>query len=267
MIAETLREGFAEAHRHPGLILLDIIWKVVWLGLTLAGLSMVILQFVSRFEWQSTNIQALDAVVIANTLRQMWSSYGGEFLGGLIAVAGMSGLTYLLLEAVLRRKLVVAGFSPRPVPERGLKPATTRLFLASNLSKLALLAAYAIFVGLTSDGTRYTIVAGLVGFIGFAFFLTVLDTLLRTDAVDLLGVDLLGVTGLIGTLLLFETLIVASLVIVLVMGFLKVSSGTEALAMLAVTTLVLFVLNFLHSYLLVVRFSAVGIMKRNVIDV
>ena len=47
----------------------------------------------------------------------------------------------------------------------------------------------------------------------------------------------------------------------------SVANAAEAFGMLAVTTLVLLILNFLHSYLLVVRFSAVGIMRRNVIDV
>jgi len=80
-------------------------------------------------------------------------------------------------------------------------------------------------------------------------------------------VDLFGVTGLIGTLVLFESLIGASLLVVVIAGFLNVANAAGALAMLAVTTLVLLIFNFLHSYLLVVRFSAVGIMRRNVIDV
>jgi hypothetical protein len=269
MVTQTLREGFAEAHRHPGLIFLDVIWKLAWLALTLSGLLIVIYQFVSHFEWTPSSFRALDAVTISGAVRQMWNDYGGEFLGGLIAVAGMSAVLYVLLEARVRRKLVVTGFSPRVEPKRGLKPATTSsmVFVGSSLAKLTILAATASMLVLMVNGSRDAAIAAFVVFAGLAFLLTIIDTLVRTDAVELLGADLLGVTGLIGTLVLFEWLIAASLLIVLIAGFLSVSSGSEALGMLAVTSLVLFILIFLHSYLLVVRFSAVGIMRRNVIDV
>jgi hypothetical protein len=269
MLARILREGFAQAHRRPGLILLDVFWKAVWLALTLVGLLIVAWQFVSHLQWPATNIRAVDALVAASLLRQAWNEYGGELLGGLLAVVGLSVLVWLLLEAIYRRKLVVAGFSPRPGSERGLKPATTGLivFVGTNVAKLAILTASAVVIVLLADGSREAAVATIPGFVALAFLLAVIDTLIRTDAVDLLGVDLLGVTGLIGTLLLFEGLIGASLFIVVVFGFLNVSSATEAIAMFAVTTLVLFLFTFLHSYLLVVRFSAVDIMRRNVTDV
>jgi len=118
-----------------------------------------------------------------------------------------------------------------------------------------------------SNGSRDARIAALVAFLALAFFITIVDTLVRSDAIDLLGADFLGVTGLIGTLVLFESLIGASMMVILVAGFLNVGNAAEALGMLAVTTLVLLIFNFVHSYLLVVRFSAVGIMRRNVIDV
>lgn len=257
MLARVLREGFAQAHRRPGLILLDVFWKAVWLALTLIGLLIVAWQFVSHLQWQTTNIRAVDALVAASLLRRAWNEYGGEFLGGLLAVFGFSGLAWLFLEAVFRRKLVVAGFSPRP----GLI-----VFIATNLAKLAILAASVVVIALLASGSREAAVAAIPGFAALAFLLTIIDTLIRSDAVDLLGADLLGVTGLIGTLLLFEFLVVASLLVAVIFGFLNVSNFGEAIAMFAVTTLVLFFFNFLHSYLLVVRFSAVGIMRRNVID-
>ena len=118
-----------------------------------------------------------------------------------------------------------------------------------------------------SKGSGDARIAALVVFLALAFFVTIIDTLVRSDSIDLLGIDFLGVTGVIGTLVLFESLIGASLVIILVTGFLNVANAAEAFVMLAVTTLVLLILNFLHSYLLVVRFSAVGIMRHNVVEV
>ena len=277
MVTEILREGFAGAHRRLGLIFLDVIWKLVWFALTAAGVVMVVYRFLSHFEFNPINIQALDALRVANSVRQMWNDYGGELLGGLIAVMGMSVLLYLLLEAKIRTRLVSAGFIPRSSSnkkssvelERELKPAPTSLllFLGSNLAKLAILGSAAITLAVMSNGSRDARIAALVAFIALAFFVTIIDTLVRSDAIDLLGVDFLGVTGLIGTLVLFEALIGASLLVILIAGFLNVANPGEALEMFAVTTLVLLIFNFLHSYLLVVRFSAIGIMRRNVIDV
>ena len=277
MVTEILREGFAGAHRRLGLIFLDVIWKLVWFALTAAGVVMVVYRFLSHFEFNPINIQALDALRVANSVRQMWNDYGGELLGGLIAVMGMSALLYLLLEAKIRTRLVGAGFIPLSSSnkkssvelERGMKPAPTSLllFLGSNLAKLAILGSAAITLAVMSNGSRDARIAALVAFIALVFFVTIIDTLVRSDAIDLLGVDFLGVTGLIGTLVLFEALIGASLLVILIAGFLNVANPGEALEIFAVTTLVLLIFNFLHSYLLVVRFSAVGIMRRNVIDV
>ena len=277
MVTEILREGFAGAHRRLGLIFLDVIWKLVWFALTAAGVVMVVYRFLSHFEFNPINFQALDALRVANSVRQMWNDYGGELLGGLIAVMGMSVLLYLLLEAKIRTRLVGAGFIPLSSSnkkasvelEGGMKPAPTSLllFLGSNLAKLAILGSAAITLAVMSNGSRDARIAALVVFIALAFFVTIIDTLVRSDAIDLLGVDFLGVTGLIGTLVLFEALIGASLLVILIAGFLNVANPGEALEMFAVTTLVLLIFNFLHSYLLVVRFSAIGIMRRNVIDV
>jgi hypothetical protein len=257
MVAEILREGFAGAHRRLGLVFLDVIWKIAWFALTVGGVAIVVYRFVSHFEFRPINIQMLDAIRLASSVQQMWSDYAGELFGGLFAVVAMSALIYLLLEAKVRRRFV-GGFGPRP---------KFIVLLGSNLARLAILGSAAVSLIVMSNGSGDARIAALVAFLALAFFLTILDTLVRSDAIDLLGADFLGVTGLIGTLVLFESLIGASLLVFLIAGFLNVANAAEALGMFAVTTLVLLIFNFLHSYLLVVRFSAVGIMRRNVIDV
>jgi len=277
MVAEILQEGFARAHRRFGLVFLDVIWKLVWSVLTISGLVVVLYRFVSRFEFEPINIQVLDALRIANSVQQLWSDYGAELVVGLIVVACMSAFVYVLLEATVRRKLVGAGFSPRSGSnktssvelERGLKPASTSvlLFLGTNLAKLIILGSTATCLSIIANGSREALIAGVVAFVALAFFLTIIDTLVRADSIELLGADFLGVLGLIGTLMLFESFIGASLLVAVIAGFLNVANANQAVQMVIATALVLLVLNFLHSYLLIVRFSAVGIMKRNVIDV
>jgi hypothetical protein len=94
-----------------------------------------------------------------------------------------------------------------------------------------------------------------------------IDTLFRSDAVELLGTDLIRVTLLIGILVSFEMLVGASCAVILIAGFLHVTRLVNAIVMLGASGACLVFLSLLHSYLLVVRFSAVDIMRGNVVEV
>ena len=99
------------------------------------------------------------------------------------------------------------------------------------------------------------------------FLLTTIETLVRSDAIELLGTDLFRVAGLIGILLLFETMISGSCALMVGVGFLSVSGWRDALLMLGTAAVGMAFMTVLHSYLLVVRFSAVVIMRQNVVEV
>ena len=131
--------------------------------------------------------------------------------------------------------------------------------------KAAILGTTFVLLVLISIAGAITVAA--VIFIAVAFFLTLLDTLIRSDAVELLGTDLIRVTGLLGILLLFETMITASFVIIVFAEFLNVTRLADGLVMIGTAALVVLFLNLLHSYLLLVRFSAIGIMRENVVEV
>jgi hypothetical protein len=73
----------------------------------------------------------------------------------------------------------------------------------------------------------------IVTFVSFAFLLSVLDTLIRADAVELLGTDLIRVAGLLGILMSFESMVSASFVILLLAGFVNVTGAPDVLAMIA----------------------------------
>jgi len=55
--------------------------------------------------------------------------------------------------------------------------------------------------------------------------------------------------------------------VMLTAGFLNVARLAEALAMLGISGMAALFLTVLHSYLLLVRFSAVDIMRQNVVAV
>ena len=67
--------------------------------------------------------------------------------------------------------------------------------------------------------------------------------------------------------MLFESMLGASLLIALVAGFLNVASATGAITMTVILVIAALFRSLIHSYLLLVRFSTVGIMRRNALDV
>ena len=99
------------------------------------------------------------------------------------------------------------------------------------------------------------------------FLLTTIETLVRSDAIELFGTDLFRLAGLIGILLLFETMISGSCAVMIGVGFLSVSGWRDALLMLGTAAVGFAFMTVLHSYLLIVRFSAVVIMRQNGVEV
>ena len=104
---------------------------------------------------------------------------------------------------------------------------------------------------------------GVVVVLGTWFIVGVLETLVRRDAVDLLATSLLPLSAVMGCLRLAEGVI----------GFVLLGSAAVALAqrigeragrILFAGFVVLFWM-IVHSYLVAVRYSAIDIMRRNVV--
>jgi hypothetical protein len=253
-LESALRESFAAVHRRAGLIFVDVVWKLIWLAVTLAALAAVAAWFASRLQaagWQDTGIPAANAWVAAALLREFWKANRREVFLVLAGISVMSGFVWIFLEAFFRSRLVGR--------------SNTELFLFSGTVKTSILAAAAVIL----------VPVWLSGALGLAvllfamlMFLTTLgETLFRSEAVELIATDLLAVTGLVAVLLLFETMIGASVGVILLTGFLKVAGWRGVVAMVGAAAAAVVFLNLLHSYLLLVRFSAVGIMRRNLLEV
>ncbi len=334
MLDEILREGFALANRRLGRVLLDTVWKAIWLAVTAGLFVLLISWYGSRLQtiaWEDTGVPAVNAVLAATLLREFWDANKGQLYWGLGVVIVASGLAWFFLEAFFRSRYVVAGFKVSPPlrggvdarskkwseatalradgvapfierhhsvraasegddfsdgaatrPQRGGE-GSFRVFLASAALRFFVLAASAFVLALISAGpfltapfaewpgrwldTRGAVVAALVAFLSLAFLVTLLDTLVRGDAIDLLGKDLIRVSLMLGILMLFEAMAAASVAAAVLAGFLNVGRMGEAIAMLGAAGVGVVFLSLLHSYLLLVRFSAVDIMRRNVVEI
>ena len=254
MLEAVLRQGFAAAHKRLDLVLLDIVWKVIWLLATAAAVFFVAAWFGSDLRalaWEDTGVPAINAWIATTVFREFWTAHRAGMLAALSALLLLSFSGWLFLEAFFRSRI--------------LDRQNTQVFFASGAAKAVILAVLAIVLIPVWRGGAATV--AIVIFVSSAFFLTVLDTLVRAGAVELLGTDLIRVTGLLGILMSFEMLIGGSFVVILIAGFLNVARPADALTMLGMAAVAIVFLTLLHSYLLLVRFSAVDIMRRNVVEV
>jgi hypothetical protein len=273
MLESILRDGFALANRRLGLIFLDILWKAVWLFATAAGLLLVAAWFggeLGAIGWEDTGDPRINGLLVTVLLRDFWEAHRAGVLFSVAAVLFASAICWFLLEAFFRRRIVRTLAAMRCAETPGLRPNRTsdgdlNVFLGSGVVKSALLAtAAAVLIPVLMAGAA---IIAVVIFLALAFFLTIIDTLLRSDAVELFGTDLIRVTGLIGILLLFESMIDGALVVMILTGFLNAARMTDGLIMLGAAASATVFLTLLHSYLLLVRFSAVDIMRQNVVEV
>jgi len=263
MLAEVLRRAFALAHQRVGLILLDISWKLVWVGCTAVFLFLAaswIASGVPALSWQDSG-RAVNGLIAAAIVRELWNAHKGDMLAALLMVLALSSALWIFLEAFCRR-FIVRDLSASENPPVAF---SLGLFLTSGIFKAVCLHAAALLLAPVSLAGASVI--SIVTFLSIAFFLTLLDTLIRADAVVLLGTDLIRVVGLIGILVSFESMVALSPMILLFVGVLKIAGLMDAVVVLAATVAVALFVNLLHSYLLVVRFSAIAIMRQNVVEI
>jgi len=262
MLADIVRASFTAAHRRVGLVFLDVVWKVVWLGLTVAVLILALLWLTAdlrAISWDQTGDSAINATAAVLLLREYWNAKQGEIFSALFIVVAISGTAWLFLEALFRRKIV------RDVSNTSTLNYPFNVFLASGLFKVFFLVAGILVMAalVSSDAIGLALVMGAT----FGFFLTLVDSLIRADAVELLGTDLFRVTGLLGILMFLEAMSAGAAGALLLAGLLNVSRALDAVLMLGAAAAGALLLTLVHSYLLLVRFSAIAIMRRNVVEI
>ena len=93
------------------------------------------------------------------------------------------------------------------------------------------------------------------------FALTLLETLVRSESLDLLGTNLFAVVGLLLTLLTFEGMTIAAFGILVFILAATLSGPSGVLVTLSAAAGAVLVLTILHSYLLIVRYSSVAVLE------
>jgi hypothetical protein len=198
-------------------------------------------------EWQGPDLGESNPIIVLAALRQFWNSYGGSVLAAFGLLLLVMVILWIALEALFRGG------------RQGMW-----LYAGTAAARTALLGGTAgIFMMLAiRDGSGGTLFIGGVVMIALWLIVGVFETVLRRDAVDLLATSLLPLSAVVGSLRLAEG----------VLGFILL--GSVASALLQTTELALtgmfaaFVMVFwmvIQSYLVAVRYSAIDIMRRNVV--
>ena len=272
MLDDVLRQAFQLAHGRFRWVLLDLLWKAIWLALTLVALFLVAAWFgaqLSSLGWMDTGNRAINSAVAFALFRQFGSAHRGEVFAAIAAVLLFSLLMWFVLEAAFRaRILAITGFSVLLLSNvlRCLVVSSTALMLGTICFGRYLVTPIAEWPQLWPD-TRGAAFIAVLTVAALAFLVTIVDTLIRIDAIELLGTDLIRVTGLVGMLLSFEVMVSGSCIVMVGVAFLNVAGWRDAVVLLGTAAVAIVFVNVLHSYLLLVRFFAVDIMRQDGVDV
>ncbi len=274
-VLRDVREGFVLAMQRPHLVILDMVAKLVWITLTVALFGLAGIWFASKVELTQNDVLALQSdipALVGLTLVQSVIAQGSSLVAPLAVAAILSIGGWVLIEAFVRGGLL-------PLTDRTfVKDALIHFprFLWVGLLRRTILGLGVGLVVLIVLGPLLTVpmgewgrfwpdvqwaaLAGLGMLVLLAFGLMTVETLIRSDAVGVLGVDPSGVVGIVFVLALVESAVVLAAAVAATLIIQRVGSlGGPVVVGIFLTG----ALSAGHSYLLLVRYSAVGIMRRN----
>jgi hypothetical protein len=273
---DDIRDGFLLAMRRPHLLILDLIAKLAWLLLTVTVFGIAGIWFASGVQLTTNAVQALQSGVpalVAVTLIQSVISNGSALVETFAVAAIMCFGSWVLLEAFVRGGLLPLTDRTfvQDAADHFLRYLWVGLIRRTTLSLAVVLAALIALGPLLTmpvaewaqiwPDVRWAALAGLGILVLLAFGLMTIETLVRSDAIEVLGLDLSRVVGIVLVLALVEAGVVlgalaASALIIQWLG----SPGGLVLAGILFAG----VLSVSHSYILLVRYSAVGLMRRDI---
>jgi hypothetical protein len=267
LVAEAVTGGFRRSVSRLHLVAADMATKLVWLCLSLACILAAVMAFLAALQPPPGVPQDLAGLIVLARALRAWP----VLAGGLLVAAGVSFAAWCVLEALIRSRIV--GWVR---PGVGFRAVFWR-FLTSGLLRRGAFALTAtlilvVLVGpaLTGNSAEWTrtrlespwawVGGGLV-LVMVAFALMLTDTLVRCDAIETLGGHVGTVVAVVSAVGLTEVgirwgALMATLITVRILP--------SPLGLIVAVPTVGLVLSLAHSYLLVVRYSAVDIIRQHI---
>lgn len=250
IVRAVLSSTFSQFNQQVRFVLIDCIWRFLWSALSLIFVSVVgtgVLAQMGALEWEGPDLGSSSPIIALAALRQFWNSYGAI----LVTALGLLLLALLVLWIVLE-SLFRGGWKK------------LWIYFGTGVARTALLFGTAVIFLMLSrqDPSGGTLAIGIVVVLGVWFIVGMLETIVRRDATDLLATDLFGLAAVVGCLRLAEG----------ILGFIVLGSAVAVLlrsseiALAGVFTgLVVLFWMLVQSYLVALRYSAIDIMRRNVV--
>jgi hypothetical protein len=250
IVRAILSSAFDQFNQQLRFVIIDCIWRFIWAVFSLMAVFVLgtgVLAQMGALEWEGPDLGSSSPIIVLAAFRQFWNSYGVV----VVTALGLLLLALLVLWIVLE-SLFRGGWKNLWI-YFGTGMARTTLLLGTTV----------IFLMLSArDASGGTLAIGIVVVLGLWFIVGVLETLVRRDATDLLATDLLPLAAVLGCLRFAEGLLAFLLFGCSVTVLLK--STEIALAGLFAGFVVLFWM-LIHSYLVALQYSAIDIMRRNVV--
>lgn len=266
LVEEAVAGGFRRALSRLHLVAADMATKLVWLFLSVACVLGAFLVFLAVVQPPGGPPELAGVILLARAL-EAWP----VLAGGLLVAACVSFLVWCVLEALVRSRII--GWARTGV---GFRTVFWRFLTSGLLRRCAFVLSAAVLLvvllgpaltGNSAEWTRTRLgspwawVGGGVVLVMVAFVLMLTDTLIRCDAIETLGGHVGAVVAAVSAIGLTEVAVRwAALMVTLI----AVNVMPSPLGLIVAVPTVGLVLSLAHSYLLVVRYTAVDIIRQHI---
>jgi hypothetical protein len=249
-----LEAGLATAKEHTRAVVLDLFWKALWAVFAVGGFWIVtvwIISVVGSTPYEGPDLDQVGPIVWIGVAAQAWQAHAFMVVATIVLFAITCAGVWLILEALFR------GGSRQ-----------FWVYFATGTARAAALAGVAALLGamIIPDRSAGIALISVLIFTAVWFLVITAETLVRRDAVELLGTNL-GILMLTSGCFFIAELVSAILLWGLAAAALLFSStGAQFLFALMVIALVTLIWTIFHSLLVAVRFSTIDLMRRNAGD-
>jgi len=234
----------------------DLIWKFLFFICSIVlifGVVAWLVQDLRKFQWQGPELTPSNPILLVMALGELWRAYSGAMAWAAFGVFLGVALLWIAFEALFRGG-----------------PKHIWLYASSRVASAAVMGSAVILLAALSvrGGIQSGILSAIV-LLGLWLMVSIAETLVRRNAMQLLAADLLLVLGAMGSILGIHISLTAAAVATASIGaslLLQASRPDQFLAAAFLTLVAILLWTIVHSYLLVVRYSTIDIMRGNVVD-
>lgn len=247
----TLRQAFLLSRQTVRFIFLDLLWKTIWLLFVALSASVVALWAagaVASVRLEGPDLDSSNPIIWIAVMRELWSIYGTTIIVAAASIVLAAIGAWLMLEALFR-----GGWR------------NFWVYIASGTARFVVLVSAILALGWPALQRRDAGLGflALVILLGIWCLVTMLETAIRSDAVEVLAINLLPFAATLGFLQFVQ--VMAAIIVWGGVALLlrAVSTSSQAVIAVALVALLAFLWTAFQSYLLAARFSAVDIMRRS----